>query len=210
MSHCTGCRTRSEQAAELRQALRSPELYYTAPRRLANFRVAPSQPRWGSPFRLHASYAAAALALVAVFGMLLIRRAPDQGIAQQVIAGHIRSLMAAHLTDVPSSDQHTVKPWFNGRLDYAPAVRDLAASGYPLVGGRLDYIAGRPVAALVYAHRLHRINVFLWPAHAADSGLHALAMNGYNVVNWNRAGMTYWAVSDLNSHDLTTFAGQLK
>ena len=112
-------------------------------------------------------------------------------------------MMLDHLVDVPSSDQHTVKPWFNGKLDFAPPVVDLANRDFPLAGGRLDYIGGRPVAALVYGRRAHVINVFV--STAAPGGPATLTHGGYNVVRWQSDDLTFWAVSDLNLRELEEF-----
>lgn len=138
-----------------------------------------------------------------------VARGPEAGVAEQalareVVAGHVRSLLAEHLVDVPSSDRHTVRPWFNGKLDFAPDVRDFAADGYALAGGRLDYVDGRPVAALVYRHGRHPINLYLWPAAAGDAaGPERLStVNGYHVAHWSDAGMAYWAVSDAGEDEL--------
>jgi anti-sigma factor RsiW len=115
--------------------------------------------------------------------------------------------MASHLTDVASTDQHTVKPWFNGKLDFSPPVSDLSRSGYPLIGGRLDYLRGRPVAALVYQHRKHFINVFVSPGEgAANSWTPPRNQQGYHVIHGTHDGMVYWIVSDLNSEELSAFA----
>lgn len=131
--------------------------------------------------------------------------------ADQVIDGHVRALMVAHLSDVVSTDQHTVKPWFNGKLDYSPPVQDFAGEGFKLVGGRLDYLDERPVAALVYQHKLHIINLFVWPVRdKVSTGVGSVTRQGFNVTSWQLGGMQYWAVSDLNAVDLKRFAELLR
>jgi anti-sigma factor RsiW len=128
-------------------------------------------------------------------------------VADEIVSSHIRSMMLNHLVDVPSSDQHTVKPWFNGKLDFAPEVKDFADQGFPLVGGRLDYIDNRTVAALVYQRRKHSINLFIWSSPAVnDQPTQQFSRQGYNIVHWNESGASYWAVSDVNSTDLSEFA----
>jgi anti-sigma factor RsiW len=132
----------------------------------------------------------------------------DQQLAGEVVASHVRSLMATHLMDVASTDQHTVKPWFNGKLDFSPPVTDFKNDGFPLVGGRLDYINGRPVAALVYQHGKHVINVFMWPSTGdTTSAMRIETEHGYNVEQLTTAGMNCWVVSDLNQQELEKFAG---
>ncbi len=131
-------------------------------------------------------------------------------LAEQVVSSHIRSLMANHLSDVVSTDQHTVKPWFSGKLDFAPVVKDLAPKGFPLVGGRLDYINNHSAAALVYKRRQHTINLFLWPSSESDSSPRSITIKGFNVVEWTHSHMAYWAVSDLNADELTEFAHDLE
>jgi anti-sigma factor RsiW len=153
---------------------------------------------------------AAAIILAAVIGFLLLpgrqRASTGQLLATELIASHVRSLMANHLTDVASSDQHTVKPWLDTKLDFAPAVVDLSNEGFPLVGGRLDYLDNRPVAALVYQRRKHFINLFIWPVESGTTGTTKdISRQGYQLVHWVDSDFNYWAVSDVSDMDLQTF-----
>jgi mycothiol system anti-sigma-R factor len=153
---------------------------------------------------------AAAILFAAIIASTLFprMRAPggDQFLATQLIASHVRSLMADHLTDVASSDQHTVKPWLDAKLDFAAPVVDLAGEGFPLVGGRLDYLDNHSVAALVYQRRKHFINLFIWPTTPADSKEQKMVEHqGYHLLHWIDGDFTCWAVSDVNTDDLQNF-----
>jgi mycothiol system anti-sigma-R factor len=153
---------------------------------------------------------AAAIILTTIIASTLFprMRAPnaDQFLATQLIANHVRSLMADHLTDVASSDQHTVKPWLDAKLDFAAPVVDLAGQGFPLVGGRLDYLDNHSVAALVYQRRKHFINLFIWPTTPADSKEQKMVeRQGYHLLHWVDGDFTCWAVSDVNTDDLQNF-----
>jgi anti-sigma factor RsiW len=157
---------------------------------------------WRRWTNMGAAFAVGVMAGIAV--ILVLRGAGDEDrIAQAVVDSHVRSLMSAHLFDVESSDKHAVKPWFSGELDYAPPVKDLAAEGIPLAGGRLDYLGQRPVAALVYRLNRHTINVFVWPASGESSKGPVFAVRrGFNVAHWTGDGMQFWAVSDVNAGEL--------
>jgi anti-sigma factor RsiW len=211
---CTLCSRAYEAHQALRSGIKAAAPYFKAPEELQT-RLRSSLRKsvnaeaaarvLGRPwFAIAAPLAAAALVILALVPLLKAPSA-EQLLSRQVLAGHVRSLMADHLADVSSSDRHTVKPWFNGKLDFSPPVADLAQQGFPLTGGRLDYLDNRPVAALVYQRQKHVINLFIWPWTGSDSEVQKETRQGYHLFHWRRSGMAYWAVSDLEENQLQEF-----
>jgi anti-sigma factor RsiW len=219
LAGCASCRRFRDDRLALRTAIAAQLPRFPAPEALQG-RVraalrkvsAPSRARRPAPTMAWRWLAlAASLALVAVGSWrLATEHTASEILTDEVLASHVRSLMPGHLSDVLSSDQHTVKPWFNGKLDFSPPVHDFSSRGYPLLGGRLDYLNGRPVAALVYGRRQHLINVFLWPAAARAGGGTPLERQGYHLLHWTTPEYTYWVASDLGLSELTSFAGLLQ
>jgi len=212
---CPACRADYAEQQAVRAAVRNHGTYFTAPGHLedrlrtalpasARGRVPPAKRSWSW---LNAGAALAmVLALAWSVGLYLTLPTAGDRLADEVVAAHVRSLMSSHVVDVVSSSQHTVKPWFDGKLDFAPPVHDLSADGFPLVGGRLDYLDRRPVAALVYRYRLHTINLFVAPAKdGGNVAPQTLSRQGYRIVSWTHAGMAFWAVSDVESAQLNRF-----
>ncbi len=161
-----------------------------------------------------AGFVSAAALLLFALNLNWYLRQPnaETRLATELVAAHVRSQLAAHLTDVVSSDQHTVRPWFNGRIDIAPPAIDLAAQGYALIGGRLDYIAGHGTAALVYRHHEHVLNVFVLPAGAvpADAKPQASSLQGFHLLRWAQSGLVLWVISDASESTLQGFAEAFK
>jgi anti-sigma factor RsiW len=207
---CAVCRQQLAQRETLSRLVRGAP-YYSAPDRL-RARVVAQSIRSTSVRRVLTWAAAAVLVLSVGAGMTLWRPASSHGnaIADEVVNSHVRSLMANHLFDVQSTDLHTVKPWFLGKVDFSPPVVDLASNGFPLVGGRLDYVAGRPVAALVYQRQKHTINVFVSPDGDPTTRDVVLSVRGFNLRHWIHNGMSFWAVSDLNGVEFAEFAKALQ
>jgi anti-sigma factor RsiW len=219
--HLEGCEACSEvykREHTLHSLMQNPSLKFKPPARLQStiesaVRKADKAERgrrwtvWPAPWRwLSVAASLASLAVLIWVAAVVSRPAGQDLIAQEVVSSHVRSLMAGHLTDVPTSDQHTVKPWFTGKLDFSPPVKDLTAQGFILAGGRLDYLGQTPAAALIYRRRQHVINLFIWPA-ASDraTGIKIQSRRGYNLIHWTQSGITYWAVSDLNTGELQEF-----
>jgi anti-sigma factor RsiW len=215
LAGCAACSQVVEQQQALRRTLGNPALYHQAPVELrerirSSLRLAHRRQRVLPVLPWQALTVAASLAVLALLAWglfsLASRSSAEETLAQELVAGHIRSLMASHLLDVQSSDQHTVKPWFSGKVDFAPPVKDLAADGYPLVGGRLDFVNNRKIAVLVYKRHQHPINVFIWPATSeADTAIQRQTRQGYHLFHWTKGGLTYWVVSDLNEEELGRF-----
>jgi anti-sigma factor RsiW len=212
LESCADCRGTERAIRELRGALTSDATAYCAPARLRRNvratlrRESKSTRQTLSPWLMFATGAALAAVLVVGVFFQTIRAARGNKIVDQVVANHVRSLLAAHLVDVVSSDQHTVKPWFDGKIDFAPQVRDLSADGFALVGGRLDYLDGKTVVALVYQRNKHPINLFVTPAPGEGNTSPTLATRrGYHLFSWTNGEMKYWAVSDLNQAELRQF-----
>ena len=215
LEQCPECVTALESQESLRSSLQRAELYEKAPAELRQKVLSSLRPAAGPiPFVAPRRRAAVGqwLAIAAVLLLLLYsgwRLFPGLGqkndqtaLAAQIVDAHLRSLEPGHLTDVISTDQHTVKPWFDGKLDFAPPVQDFAADGFPLTGGRLDVVGGRTVAALVYGRRKHFVNVFIWPSNNPDAPPSSGAQQGYHWITWQKNGMAYWAVSDTAAADL--------
>jgi len=205
-------------SAELRERIQSSLRKETSEQPVRNgvrgaqvlFHKRQSEPRsilWEPPWNWLGLAAAIIFGAIIALNVVprLQRPGADQFLATQLIASHVRSLMASHLTDVASSDQHTVKPWLDTKLDFAPPVVDLSSEGFPLIGGRLDYLDNRPAAVLIYQRRKHFINLFVWPAESnATRSTKAISRQGYQLLHWVDSDFNYWAVSDVNVNDLQT------
>lgn len=211
---CPGCAQAFRDVQNLKKSLKQEALRFSTPAELrqrlkTELRPAAesARPVWIWNWLTTATTSAAVICLALLLSAVFIHPSARQQLAQEIVSSHIRSLMVNHEMDVASSDQHTVKPWFDGKLDFSPPVKDLAAQGFPLIGGRLDYLNNRAVAALVFHRAKHVINLFIWPTGESNSEpVMRPTINGYNLIHWSQGGMTFWAVSDLNEKELMEFA----
>lgn len=213
IASCPSCLAELEAIQAMRSALRTNLPVHRAPPALAA-RISSALPREGPPpvrrrpVRLGFAGAAMAGGFAGVALTLAVMRftPPPDPLVADVVADHVRSMMADHLTDVATSDQHTVKPWLSARLDLSPVVKDFAAEGYPLVGGRLDYLDGHRAAAIVYRRDKHIINLFAFVSDdRSDAAPHMVSRDGFNVIRWRMGGLTYVAVSDVEAAQLRAF-----
>jgi anti-sigma factor RsiW len=222
LKSCASCTSLLQSRRHLQKAFRSTSLKYAAPeslktellQRLQRSHVETERvtPKFLGLFALQNWWGGFMAATVCT--SLLFTSVPYAGrlsrtnrLAQEVTNSHVHALMAHHLMDVESTNQHNVKPWFNGRTDFAPSVQNFADQGFPLAGGRLDYLDRRTVAALVYHRGLHPINVYTWPSPSAtESNFRTYLRQGYHLVHWSHRGMDYWVISDLNEHELQDFS----
>lgn len=216
--HAAGCPACAAQLAawrDMRKAVAAADLRYTAPPALRR-RIEASLPQPLAPSRravLRGFAMGSVVSAIAATGVvaIVLRSDDEQRIMSEVVSAHLRSLQEGHLTDVVSTDQHTVKPWFNGRLDVAPPVIDLTAQGFTLIGGRLDYVDARPVGAIVYRRRLHVINLFVAQTAATEPrAAKTETFQGFNIRRWSEGGLNYWAISDLAADELAEFSGKFQ
>lgn len=205
---CAACKARFDAMAALRDGVRQHLPYHAVPKALQD-RVlsqvnarAPAQKPPKTSWRQWFAPAFSSIALVLAVLIYIAAPSAENQLADEAVSSHVRSLMEQHLTDVASSDKHTVKPWFTGKLDFSPPVYDFAQQGYPLLGGRLDYIAHQTVAALSYRYNKHIINVFVMPTTQGDADLRSSFKRGYNLVSWRRNHLAFEAVSDLSKDEL--------
>ncbi|WP_347986764.1 zf-HC2 domain-containing protein [Methylomonas sp. AM2-LC] len=220
LHECEHCRTLLSQLNSLRNQVQAGMHYQRTPDnlRLALQKIGKEPDkqrsalfRFNWPLNLIKPLASFAILLLAIsIGFQSRNMSHDELLADEVVSGHIRSLMVNHLTDVASSDQHTVKPWFNGKLDYSPQVKDFVAQDFQLLGGRLDFLDSRPVTALVYKRRQHIINVFIWPDSISQhKNQYNKELNGFNIIAFKAHDMNYWLVSDLNQNELMELKNDL-
>jgi anti-sigma factor RsiW len=216
MERCTQCDQARRRLTGLRSSIAARAPYFKAPPALAaqirsRLNLTP-EPRVVRLFPWRPLAVAAALVIVCSLTWIIARQSDHSAadLSHELVSAHVRSTMADHIFDVKSSDQHTVKPWFAGKLDFSLPVKDLAADGFPLLGGRLDYISGRSVAALVYGRALHKINCFVWPTDRDESPVTTTQTQGYTIVQFTHGGLAWYLVSDASRETLEQLAGELR
>jgi anti-sigma factor RsiW len=211
IEHCAECAGALVALKDLRSSMNAAQLYEKAPASLRKkilADVTPARPIQiasdGGTWRWLAIAAAILLVISVGWQIVSVQRGEESNavLAAELVDAHLRSLQPGHLSDVVSTDQHTVKPWFDGKLDFAPPVRDFAEQGFPLQGGRLDVVHGRAIAALVYGRRKHLVNVFIWPTIERDASPRTGSRQGYQWIDWRKGGMEFCAVSDTAPSDL--------
>ena len=213
---CAHCTALMQEYREISQAMAESEVHYKAPLELRR-RIEKALPQpVAAPSRravLRGFAMGSAVSAIAATGLvaIVLRNDDEQRIEAEMVSAHLRSLQAGHLTDVISTDQHTVKPWFNGKLDVSPPVIDLTALGFTLIGGRLDYVDARAIGALVYRRRQHVINLFVaQTANTERRSAKTTMLQGFNVRRWSDRGLNYWAVSDLGADELSEFGDKFE
>jgi anti-sigma factor RsiW len=218
IGECPACSKALAEQQAMQAAMKADSLYFKAPTTLQDrLRASLKKQSSARPVRFPWRWAAAAacVAFCIGLGFLLAQFAfapsVHDRLTQEVASAHIRSMQAKHIVDVEGPDRHVVKPWFNGKLDFAPPTPNLEKEGFPLVGGRLDYLNGRPVAALVYKRREHFINLFVWPDSGGESrDFQRETRQGYHLIHWSKTGMNYWIASDLDPIELNELAQRLQ
>ena len=225
LAHDAGLRAQVESLRSLRQAVIGHADYYAAPAALRAHIQALGVPsllavprfsggkaalqRWFAWRPLLSSFGAVAL-LAVVLNLTLLQSDRDERLGQEVIASHVRAMLTQHMVDVASSDHHTVKPWLSSKLDFSPPVPELNIPGSMFLGGRVDYLDGRPVAALVYRQGEHLVNSFVWPRAESDSGVAVSAQRGFHIAHWTRGNMNHWVISDVNREEFVAIVRELE
>ena len=216
---CPSCQSELSELRNVRAQLKKHAPYFKASGQLAR-RIATKIEKedshalrskaWHLNWMNSGAVMATLLALAWSSALFIAQPSAREKLMQEVVSSHVRSLQVDHLSDVVSSDRHKVKPWFNGKLDFSPPVFDLSSSGFPLTGGRLDYLDNRTVAVLIYRRNLHPINLYIWPNMHGDAAQNEFERQGYHLIRWSVGGMEYWAVSDLATSELESFVSTLR
>jgi anti-sigma factor RsiW len=218
LAGCPPCREAANRIANCSLLVRKNMPAYKAPPELKSKVLAilrkEDRPgfKWFTTYRRQIASAAALIVLscTLAWSWLALSSSKVNGLIAEAISNHCRSLMVSHLVDCASSDQHTVRPWFNGKLDYAPPVPDLSQAGYTLVGGRIDMLEQRSVAAIVYLHGKHVINLFIWPASDQKIDLDVRSERGYHFCGWNKERLNFFCISEISAADLEAFEDEVR